>query len=257
MPKTVLVIPCFNEEARLREGELLALSRRSGLHLLLVDDGSTDGTRARLEHFAEQCQGKAQALILPRNSGKAEAVRLGFHAAFPLGAQVVGFVDADLSTPPAEILRLVDEAESRPALVVMGSRVRLLGANVERSPVRHVLGRVFATVASLALGLDVYDTQCGAKLFRDTPALRRAMDSPFSSRWAFDVELIARLLADVDRPYSKADFLEVPLQTWVDVKGSKLSAGAAGRAGLDLLRIGLRNRLSKPTGAETPRERPQ
>lgn len=258
MPKTVLIIPCFNEAARLREGEILSLAQRPGLQLVLVDDGSTDGTRACLERIADQSQGKAKALILARNSGKAEAVRLGFQEAFGMDAAVVGFADADLSTPPPEILRLIEEAEGRPALVVMGSRVRLLGTNVERKPVRHVLGRVFATVASLALGLPVYDTQCGAKLFRDTPSLRRAMGTPFSSRWAFDVELIARLLSDPERPYAKADFLEVPLQTWVDVKGSKLTPHSAGRAGLDLLRIGVRNRLSRRSssgaGATSPRE---
>lgn len=258
MPKAVLIIPCFNEEARLREGEILSLARQPDLQIVLVDDGSTDGTRGRLERIAGESQGKAAALVLPRNSGKAEAVRLGFREALGLGAPLVGFADADLSTPPPEILRLIEVAEGRPALVIMGSRVRLLGTNIQRNPLRHVLGRVFATVASLAVGLDVYDTQCGAKFFRDTPALRRAMGLPFTSRWAFDVELIERLLSDSDQPYTEADFVEVPLRTWIDVKGSKLAPHSAARAGLDLLRIGLRTRLKRrnPPGADacSPRE---
>jgi hypothetical protein len=90
----------------------------------------------------------------------------------------------------------------------------------------------------------VYDTQCGAKLFRRTPALSAALAQPFISRWAFDVELIARLLhppTGMD-PIAVEHIREEPLLAWADVPGSKLKTVAALRSGIDLLRLGLRFR---------------
>jgi dolichyl-phosphate beta-glucosyltransferase len=120
--------------------------------------------------------------------------------------------------------------------VVMGSRMARAGATIRRSLFRHMTGRVFATAASLILREPFYDTQCGAKLFRDTPALREALAMPFLSRWAFDVELLGRLLG-AREPLPFTAFVEVPLRVWEDVGGSKLSGAGMARAALDLLRI--------------------
>jgi hypothetical protein len=160
------------------------------------------------------------------------------------GAGIVGYVDADLATPPRELLRLAALVRGGGCDVLMGSRVRLLGSSIERKAIRHYLGRVFATFASLSLGLPVYDTQCGAKLFRRTEALTAAFELPFSSRWIFDVELLARLV----RPHPRIAAIaidrirEEPLLAWTDVPGSKLGTTAALRSGLDLLRLALRLR---------------
>ena len=109
-------------------------------------------------------------VTLPANRGKGEAVRLGLRAALAGGHDVVGYYDADLATPPAEMARLVEELRGDPARVmVIGSRVALLGHDIERSAVRHYLGRLYATAASVVLRLPVYDTQCGAKVVRAGP----------------------------------------------------------------------------------------
>ena len=160
-------------------------------------------------------------------------------AALAEGARIVGYVDADLSTPVGEILRLLAELERRRAVVVMGARVALLGTTIRRQPHRHYLGRLFATAASVVLGLPVYDTQCGAKFFRATPTLGGALATPFRSRWIFDVELAGRLLlgAGGTPPLRAGDFLEVPLQQWTDVSGSKLGALHMMRAAWDLVVI--------------------
>src|SRR5262249_13019404 len=141
---------------------------------------------------------------------------------------VVGYVDVDLSTPIDDVLHIVDALEARRADVAMGARVALLGRDIERNRARHYLGRVFATAASMILHLRVYDTQCGAKFFRAGPPLTAALAAPFSSRWAFDVELIGRLLLE-GVPAEK--FVEVPLHRWSDVGGSKLAPVAMLRTG--------------------------
>jgi dolichyl-phosphate beta-glucosyltransferase len=235
-PAVVVVVPCYNEARRLEPDRVLELLRRRGVDVLFVDDGSTDATGSILESVCATAGSRATALALRRNEGKAEAVRRGLQQAVEAGAQFVAYLDADLSTPVEEMLRLIDVAQQAGAVdVVLGARVALLGATIERKRWRHYVGRVFATAASVILGLPVYDTQCGAKVFRATEALRRALATPFAARWAFDVELIGRLLV-AGGAESRRRFVEVPLREWCDVRGSKLSVLDAPRIALELLR---------------------
>ena len=239
------VVPCFDEAARIDGPAFLTLVDEGELaSLVFVDDGSRDETLAVLRGIARERPAQVEVIALPANQGKAEAVRQGFLHALSRGAGIVGYVDADLATPPHELHRLAALARGGDIDILMGSRVQLLGRTIERSHSRHYLGRVFATCASLSLGLPVYDTQCGAKLFRRTEALSSALDRPFTSRWVFDVELLARLI----RPgpgiaaIAVERIREEPLLSWTDVPGSKLRPAAALRSGLDLLRLGLRLR---------------
>ena len=221
-----LVVPCYNEEKRLPLDALRTLrALRPDLHLYLVDDGSRDGTYALFEKAQHELgPGNVTAHRLERNGGKAEAVRIGMRACLARGASIVGYADADFATPPDEIIRLLALLEEGSYEVVIGSRVLRLGTDIQRSPVRHVLGRVFATLASQAIDANVYDTQCGAKWFKRSAVLDRALDRPFGSRWVFDVELLARLLGRLgDEPHlPESAFLEVPVRAWRDVSGSKL-----------------------------------
>ena len=247
----IVVVPCYNEASRLNEDQVRVLLEDARLRVLFVDDGSTDATAERVGAICRKASpDRAELLQLPRNRGKAEAVRQGLLRALEEGDPIVGYVYADFATPPGEIHRLADELEDSGALVALGSRVARLGAAIDRKPARHYLGRVFATTAATILGLMVYDTQCGAKLFRDTPALRHALSMPFASRWSFDVELLGRLLAGGPDapPIAPTDMIEVPLATWVDVAGSKLSGKGALRAGLDLLALGARVRRKGSRG---------
>jgi glycosyltransferase involved in cell wall biosynthesis len=239
-----VVVPCYNEAARLDEAPLLTfLDRCAEASLLFVNDGSTDATAERLAAIAARSPARADVLSLSPNGGKAEAVRQGMLQALGRGAATVGYLDADLSTPPDELLRLRARFERPEVEVVLGARVALLGTDIERSAIRHYLGRVFASAASLILKARVYDTQCGAKLFRASPALRAALAAPFISRWAFDVELLGRLLtgsATVPALPLSA-IVEVPLATWHDIGGSKLgplamarTLGELGRIAVDL-----------------------
>jgi glycosyltransferase involved in cell wall biosynthesis len=243
----VVVIPCFDEEHRLDTARLAELAESGRVRLLMVDDGSTDRTLSMLRALAESASG-VDVLDLPHNVGKAETVRLGLLQAVESGAATVGYYDADLATPPHELLRLLDVLDDRPEIsFVMGARVALLGRTIERSALRHYLGRVFASLASIILRLRVYDTQCGAKVVRVTPALVEAINRPFRSSWVFDVELIARLLhgsRSVD-PVPATAFEEVPLREWHDVGGSKLTVPRMVRAMTDLLVVGVQLSLRR------------
>ncbi len=239
MSRTVIVVPCYNEAERLDQAEWMRLAGAGKVQLLFVDDGSGDATRAVVEAMAAQ-HAAMSVLGLDRNRGKAEAVRQGMLRAIAEGAAVVGFLDADLSTDVDEALRLSSELAGAPEVqALLGSRVALAGRNIARDARRHYFGRVFSTIASLVLEAVVYDTQCGAKLFRVGAPLRAALADPFLSRWAFDIELIGRLLIGARGVPGIAEdaVLEVPLRRWVDVGGSKLSTSAMLRTTLELGQI--------------------
>jgi glycosyltransferase involved in cell wall biosynthesis len=206
----------------------------AGVRVVLVNDGSTDNTDKMLQSVCNQFPDRVTLLRLSINSGKAEAVRRGMLVAMDDGCSAVGYLDADFSTPAEEMIRLVRTIEESGAQAVLAARVGLLGTKIERRMSRHYLGRVFATFASLILQIPVYDTQCGAKVFRTSLVLRQALSEPFHARWAFDVELIGRLLAG---GLSEKDFREVPLQTWVDAGGSQLTPLQYPVLGWELVRI--------------------
>ncbi len=247
MAKTVLVIPCYDEARRLDAAACLKfLSRAEDIDLLFVDDGSRDDTLRRLEALRAEAPARVRVLPLPRNVGKAEAVRQGVLSALEEGVEYVGYWDADLATPLDDVLAFRAILRERPGLRwVIGSRVQLLGRTIERRAARHYAGRIFATAVSLLLDLRVYDTQCGAKLFRADRQLRDLFAAPFRTRWLFDVELLFRLIASEERARPADLICEVPLHRWRDVPGSRLRPRDFGRAAFELLRlhVGFRARL--------------
>jgi glycosyltransferase involved in cell wall biosynthesis len=249
------VVPCYNEAARLDVDRWVEFARASeDAGLLFVDDGSKDRTAEVLADLVRQVPHRIRAVRLAANQGKAGAVRAGILVALAGEPTFVGFWDADLATPLSAVERFIAALHARPHLVgVIGARVKLLGTNIERSALRHYLGRVFATAAAIVLRLAVYDTQCGAKLFRNGPLLRTALGAPFRSRWAFDVELLARLeqAAELAGPRPASDLvIELALEEWRDVGGSKLAAHAMVRAALDLAFV--RRNARRDVGRSAP-----
>lgn len=242
MLSTILVIPCYNEERRLRCEEFLSFAEQHRhIRLLFVNDGSTDGTLDLLQSLASQLPSQLDVCDLPRNGGKAEAVRQGMLAALTTEAECVGFLDADLATPLEAIPLFVDVLQRRHEIeVVIGSRAPLLGRRIQRNPRRRMLGRLFATVASQILWTPIRDTQCGAKLFRGSQMLRTALADRFLARWIFDVELLARLkqLRQASGGSPVADVMfEQPLDEWFEVPGSKLKATDFLKAPWELVQI--------------------
>lgn len=237
-PEVAVVVPCYNEARRLAVPRIEEFLRNSCVKLIFVDDGSRDNTGELLSSI----RGRTDQVTVLRNTpnrGKAEAVRVGMNRAFERGADYAGYWDADLATPLEAIPDFVEVLEARPELdMVFGARVKLLGRTVERRAIRHYLGRIFATFVSTMLGLAIYDTQCGAKLFRVDADTRPLFAEPFLSRWVFDVELISRYIRQAGSPAAAAaKIYEYPLQTWKDIQGSKVKPSDFFVAFWDVMRI--------------------
>jgi glycosyltransferase involved in cell wall biosynthesis len=254
--EVIVTVPCFNEMLRFPTQAFSDfLERSKNVTLVFVDDGSTDDTPLVLERLRQRHPRQVCTLRLSANVGKAEAVRRGMQVALRRQPAMVGYWDADLATPLNAIPRFVDVLQTRPKLdLVMGSRVALLGRDIQRSTLRHFIGRVFATAASIALDLPVYDTQCGAKLFRVTPAFRKLISQPFLARWIFDVEILARMVLEAhstSQGFVKPMIYEYPLEQWHDVHGSRLKLLDFVIAGIDLAAIYWRYRRRSAQHAQS------
>lgn len=251
---TCLVVPCYNEARRF---DVTAfnnyLADESAAHFVLVNDGSTDETLSVLQGVAAAHPRQVRVLDVQPNSGKAEAVRRGMLLAMDGTYQYAGYWDADLATPLDALESFERVLERRPSTeIVLGTRVALLGRRIDRLAARHYSGRVFATAASLVLALPVYDTQCGAKLFRVNDFTRHLFEERFGSRWIFDVELIARYLTKTRPDRAKSSELgvyELPLDRWTDVGESKVRSRDFVRAIGEMAAIYRRYFLARDKGS--------
>ena len=245
---TVVVIPCFNEEDRLPANEFLDfIDQTSGISFLFVNDGSTDQTAERLANLCEQRPKVFSAISLDQNSGKAEAVRQGLLHATSTGANFVGYWDADLATPLDAIedfLRIANRFDD--VSVIFGSRRMLLGHRIKRTFFRRCVSQICSSLAYQALKIRVGDTQCGAKLFRNSHSLKRSLRSQFTAGWLFDIELFSRMSKQIGAKPNA--FFELPLAEWDEVAGSKVSSKAIFKAGINMLGLIAESRLGMTLG---------
>ena len=241
MSSCIIVVPCYNEAARLDVDAFAAFIARIDVQFLFVDDGSVDDTVRVLKELQSRCPARIRIHSLAANAGKAEAVRIGLLEACGSRPTYVAFWDADLATPLEDIVPFIQLLDERPEIeMVFGSRINLLGRSVHRKLARHYIGRVFATAAALVLGLGVYDTQCGAKMFRVSDRFVELLREPFIGGWIFDVEMIARDIAarrGTDLPRTASIIYEFPLTVWRDVAGSKIKLRDWFFVGNNLVRI--------------------
>lgn len=217
--KLSIVVPAFNEEIRLQpmlDAYTAFFTPRYGaeMELIIVVNGSTDRTEPIAREAARR-HPQVRAIIEPRSIGKGGALLLGFQAA---RGELVGFVDADGSTPPEAFQDLVDHLGEAGAIIA--SRW-MPGAQVSpRQPLkRRIASRVFNRLVRVLFGLRITDTQCGAKLMKGA-ALREVLPRLGTTRWAFDVDLLFQL--------RRAGYRIIERPTvWRDVGGSRLKVGRA------------------------------
>jgi glycosyltransferase involved in cell wall biosynthesis len=239
-----IVIPAFNEAERITASLAEVISFACGYarvaEIIVVDDGSTDGTAELVAAAARRSDadgGPHLSLVRHEaNRGKGSAVRTGFgHAT----GDIVLFSDADLSAPITEMPRLIEPIAAGECDIAIGSRA-LARSRIElqQSLFRRNAGRTFNRMVRLITGLPLQDTQCGFKAFR-----RAGMEPVFAVQrvegFAFDVELlyVARR--------SGLRILELPVR-WSHAEGSKVSMFIhTWEMAVDLARIRLNDMLGR------------
>ncbi len=226
------MIPAYNEEKRLPTSLDTILEFISGrydfIEVLVVDDGSRDGTAACVRKYA-LTHPSVRLLQNPGNRGKGYAVR---HGMLEAKGEWILVTDADLSSPIAEIDRLFKAAASANADAAIGSRAldrSLIG--VHQPAGREYAGRVFNFVMRAITGLPFMDTQCGFKLY-SSKAARQIFPKQQLDEFGFDVEdlFIARLL--------NLKVVETPVR-WNNVEGTKVSLRHGLNSFLDPFRVRL------------------
>jgi dolichyl-phosphate beta-glucosyltransferase len=209
-PRLSLVVPAYNEASRLARGipRLLEVIPRDETEVIVVDDGSTDGTaEVAQRHLADLP--RRVVMRLPTNSGKGAAVRAGVVKA---RGEIIAYMDADMATDPADLIHLIEALHASP--VAVGSRALEGSVVQDKSHLRTLMTRAFGLVVASAVDLPMKDTQCGFKAFHGSVAKLLFHGAQVDS-FAFDVEVLtraARLGLIMD---------EVPVR-WTEVSGSKV-----------------------------------
>jgi dolichyl-phosphate beta-glucosyltransferase len=231
-----IVIPAYNEEKRLPQTlrgvlDWLARGTFSFFEVIVVDDGSRDGTARVVDEFAQEnkCLRLARN---PGNRGKGYAVR---HGMLEAKGEWILYTDADLSSPIAELEKLCRAAREHDAGVAIGSRAvdRSL-VEVHQPALRELSGRCFNLAMRMVTGLPFRDTQCGFKLYR-AAAARQIFSRQKQEGFSFDVEdlLIAKKLG--------VRTVEVPVR-WANVEGTKVRLSQGMKSFLDLVKIRMDHR---------------
>lgn len=216
--RSALIVPVFNESSRWNSQYWLEL-KSAGISLFFVNDGSTDVT-AELISAIEG----AVVLNLTKNVGKAEAVRIGMrHAASPdYEFDTVGFIDADGAFDVLEVQSLIQKSNvyfESGFNAVWSSRVKLAGRKINRSLVRHAIGRSIGGVLAFAFRSFPYDSQSGFKIYHRDEYLYDSLAYTSRTRWFFELEHFSNYFTSTNKLLR---VWEEPLHSWSEIPGSKI-----------------------------------
>lgn len=218
--KVAIVIPAYNEEKRI--GKTLdayskyftALEKKTKLkyEIIVVINGTTDSTEKVVKYY--QKRNRSIRYLNLVKGGKGYAILEGFKIALEKKHDLIGFVDADMATPPEAFHALINQINSFDGVIAS----RWMKGSIIKTPqtlLRKITSRGFNMLVRLFLSLSFADTQCGAKLFTRN-ALSSVISSVGTTRWAFDIDLLYQLKR---KGYK---IKEIPT-IWEDKKESKLN----------------------------------
>lgn len=182
-----VVIPAYNENEKILETLKECISSLNGAkpELIVVDDGSLDGTLERVQKFAKENK-NVKVVSYGGNQGKGYAVKYGFQHAT---GDLVAFIDADMNLHPRQIRTLIQYMEKYDVDVVVGSK-RHPGSKVNYPSERRVLSDIYYLFVRMLFGIPVRDTQVGLKLFK-REVLEDVLPKVLVKRYAFDIEILA------------------------------------------------------------------
>jgi len=198
-----VIIPAFNEAHRIGDmlDKYLAYFGEQ-INFLIVLDGCIDNTEEVVKVWQVKFPNNLQYIVINKSKGKGHAVRYGFQVETHSNASllenhsntsrtdIIGFVDADGSTPPEEFAKLLEKIKSPANDVVIASRYAPGATVVDRDSWLRVFSAViFQKIVRLFTGLKFYDTQCGAKVFTKE-VIDRILPSLKIDNMAFDVEIL-------------------------------------------------------------------
>ena len=234
-----IVVPCYNEESRLDINNWkLIMQTVPNCVWIYVNDGSTDRTYQTLSFLESK---KSHILNLSKNFGKGEAIRAGLNFALKLDSSAeirqVGYLDSDGAFALKDITQMIEVSSTQFDIdstlnSFIGSRVKLAGREIHRSPSRHYLGRIIGTFVGLSWNDAPYDTQSGFKIFKVDKNFSDSISERFQTRWFFDIELLLRL-----QSRSGTHPWEFPLSQWHEVGSSKINVGQAWIITQEIFRI--------------------
>lgn len=219
----VIVIPCYNEYNRInKQAYLDFLTKNNNCTIVFSDDGSTDETQKILKEIQNEFKNNVRIYRLNENKGKAEAIREAIIYSYnsDLKFHKIAYIDADLSVSLEETLA-ISKTLNNITLFAFGSRILKIDTDIQRKKFRHFSGRFVATIISNLLGVSIYDTQCGCKIF-DKKIAEKIFEEPFISRWLFDVEIFFRIIKLYSKKELKLMSKEIPLKKWIDIDDSKV-----------------------------------
>lgn len=233
-----IIIPCYNEATRLA-GKVFSdfVNLNAGYHLCFVNDGSKDNTLEVLNALEKGNEEKISVYNMPKNGGKAEAVRQGvLHLVKDKHFDFIGYLDADLSTDFKDFNDLVNTIQNSDYKLVSGSRISRIGANITKNGARQLISKVINLIIRKILGMSFQDTQCGAKVMAREVA-ENVFNDKFITRWLFDVEIFLRMKKFYGKDSVQQLIYEQPLKRWIHADGSKLSMKDSMKIVAQLLKI--------------------
>jgi dolichol-phosphate mannosyltransferase len=190
LPGAWLILPTYNEaeniEALVRAALVQLESTGIGHTILVVDDGSPDGTGLIAERLSEELE-QVRVLHRPRKEGLGRAYLAGFAIALEAGAELVLEMDSDFSHDPADLPRLIAAADA--ADLVLGSRYVPGGGVTEWGSVRRLLSRGGSAYARILLGVPVRDLTGGFKCFHRRVLEAIDLENVHADGYGFQIEL--------------------------------------------------------------------